>query len=545
MLRKMRYILLCFVLLLVGVATPSVRATELPKFSLSVTSGVAGSQFTVSHVDSCPATDFTHETYAWVTFFDTSGGKIENYTLVEKDGSWSSSVRFEVPHRTVNRYDTSEQYDGPALGTGRVEVRCTVPYDPSSTSMTYQSQPFTITAQAPEFTLSASKVAIESIVRISSQQPCPSGMPDVHVLVANAQVAVGLDVKVDEATRHWVADVYIPKTVSDPMMGDKPFPIGKSVVSVWCYGQGTQYYGDQILEVKDKPIRMVALGDSYSSGVGTFKYYNTGNGCHRSELGYPPYVAKKFGHDNFTFAACSGAVTDDFYVANPKNANEPAQLNRLTEDTELVTLTIGGNDAGFEEVLKKCIKGIRIPPQPTPFGWGCSDNDALKTYVKKRLKALGGDSHDTFARPIHSLLDVYRKIAQAAPRAHIYVGGYPELFSGDKAYYHDYKPAPSKKVCQVADNTYSVDFKDALWINKQADLLNGVIERQVNKAKAEGVAITYVQPLFGGHRLCDKYEPWLNELLLDDDFKLMAESFHPKSIGYQLGYGIEFNALIK
>src|SRR6267143_709118 len=84
----------------------------------------------------------------------------------------------------------------------------------------------------------------------------------------------------------------------------------------------------------------VALGDSYSSGVGTRVYYNDGTSCQRSPDAYAPLIASQRGYA-LNFQACSGAKTTDV------NNN---QLGPLASTTNLATITIGGNDAGFSNV---------------------------------------------------------------------------------------------------------------------------------------------------------------------------------------------------
>src|ERR1700754_1011327 len=84
----------------------------------------------------------------------------------------------------------------------------------------------------------------------------------------------------------------------------------------------------------------VALGDSYSSGNGAGNYISSSGDCHRSNSAYPALWASANSPSSFTFAACSGAVTTD--VIN-------SQLGSLNASTGLVTLTIGGNDAGFAD----------------------------------------------------------------------------------------------------------------------------------------------------------------------------------------------------
>ena len=88
----------------------------------------------------------------------------------------------------------------------------------------------------------------------------------------------------------------------------------------------------------------VALGDSYSSGVGTRVFYEESGSCKRSPDAYGPKVAAAKGY-TLSFQACSGAKTTEV---------NSGQLGTLSSSTALVTITIGGNDAGFSNVIVNC-----------------------------------------------------------------------------------------------------------------------------------------------------------------------------------------------
>src|SRR6476661_3193224 len=88
----------------------------------------------------------------------------------------------------------------------------------------------------------------------------------------------------------------------------------------------------------------VALGDSYASGVGTRVFYSESGSCKRSPEAYGPKIAAAKGY-TLSFQACSGAKTT--------NVNS-SQLGTLSASTALVTITIGGNDAGFSNVIINC-----------------------------------------------------------------------------------------------------------------------------------------------------------------------------------------------
>lgn len=142
------------------------------------------------------------------------------------------------------------------------------------------------------------------------------------------------------------------------------------------------------------PTDYAALGDSYSSGVGTVAASGT---CARSPQGYPQLWVDTHAVSSFAFVACSGATTDDV-LAN--------QLDALNGGTDLVTISIGGNDAGFASTILTC-----------KFG---SDSDCLT--------ALGrADTYIDTVLP-GKLDRTYAAISGRAPNARVVVLGYPHLY---------------------------------------------------------------------------------------------------------------------
>ena len=112
----------------------------------------------------------------------------------------------------------------------------------------------------------------------------------------------------------------------------------------------------------------VALGDSYSSGTGTRSYLADGTSCLRSVYAYPSIIASAKGYA-LNFRACSGAKITD--VTN-------AQLSALSSSTAYVTISIGGNDAGFADVLTTCA-------QPAWLSNCTGAVDRAQSYVRNTL----------------------------------------------------------------------------------------------------------------------------------------------------------------
>src|SRR6478735_7526170 len=114
----------------------------------------------------------------------------------------------------------------------------------------------------------------------------------------------------------------------------------------------------------------VALGDSYSSGTGTRSYIADGTSCLRSVYAYPSLIASAKGYA-LNLRACSGAKIADV---------TGTQLSALTASTSYVTISVGGNDAGFADVLTTCA-------QPA---WLSNCNgavDGAQAYIRNTLPA--------------------------------------------------------------------------------------------------------------------------------------------------------------
>ena len=93
-------------------------------------------------------------------------------------------------------------------------------------------------------------------------------------------------------------------------------------------------------------VRYVALGDSYSSGLGAGSYISSSGSCDRSTNAYPEQWAGANSPASFVSAACAGATTADVISS---------QVSALSAGTTLVSITIGGNDAGFSSVMETCV----------------------------------------------------------------------------------------------------------------------------------------------------------------------------------------------
>ncbi len=110
-----------------------------------------------------------------------------------------------------------------------------------------------------------------------------------------------------------------------------------------------------------EPAALVALGDSFSSGEGTLNYEPSGERCHRGPDAWPRLLATdSLAADEFDIIghlACAGAEMHDLYKVFKGEAPQLDELERIAAEAEveLVTVTIGGQDIGFEHLLRECV----------------------------------------------------------------------------------------------------------------------------------------------------------------------------------------------
>ncbi len=225
-------------------------------------------------------------------------------------------------------------------------------------------------------------------------------------------------------------------------------------------------------------IDYVALGDSYSSGVGAPG--QTGL-CLRSPNGYPGQWAARNQPKSFTDLSCGGAVTGDV---------RSRQVPRLSSGADLITITIGGNDAGFAPTVLSC--------QVSSDAACIQTVDTARTDITTTLPA--------------KLDATYAAIKAKAPQAEVIVLGYPRLFDTASAW------------CGIAGMTLA----KRRALNSGADDLAAVI-----KARSEAAGFTFsdVRDEFAGRGICAS-GAYLNGLTVVPP----QNSFHPNRAGYTYGY---------
>jgi hypothetical protein len=235
-------------------------------------------------------------------------------------------------------------------------------------------------------------------------------------------------------------------------------------------------------------VNYVAMGDSYSSGVGAGGTYSGGS-CDRSTKAYPALWASAHSPASFLSVACSGATTSTVLAS---------QVPSLAATTSLVSITVGGNDVGFSSIMTTCVL------QGTS-----SCVSAIQNAENIATSVLPG-----------RLDNLFGAIRIAAPSASVVVLDYPVFYQLGVWY------------CIGLSSTSRAKLDEGI------NLLDGVLQSAASRA---GVRFKFadVRNAFVGHQLCSG-SAWLHSLDLFD----ISESYHPTATGQASGYLPVFAAAV-
>ncbi len=233
-------------------------------------------------------------------------------------------------------------------------------------------------------------------------------------------------------------------------------------------------------------VRYVALGDSYSAGVGAGDYYSSSGSCDRSAYAYPALWAAAHHPASYVSEACSQATTGSVISG---------QLPALSPATTLVSLTIGGNDVGFVPVMATCVI------LPTSF---CVN--AVRTAESEIRADLPAELNQLLAA-----------ISAAAPNARVVVLGYPVPYD-----------------LSASSSCIGLSATDRSDLNQAANQLDGQLQAAATRY---GDAFADVRSAFDGHQICDSGS-WLNSVNWLD----LGASYHPTAAGEARAYGKVFSA---
>ncbi len=251
--------------------------------------------------------------------------------------------------------------------------------------------------------------------------------------------------------------------------------------------------------------RLYALGDSYTSGEGAKRYFGgtnvvRSNECRRAPTAYPRVVAerKKLG---LTFVACSGATTEDV-LTRGQEPNSPdgvagaeAQISVLTgiRPSDIITIGIGGNDAGFGKVVQTCLRS------------NCEANQDLWLANMATVEA--------------ALVATYQRLREFG--ATVFALTYPNPLG--------------EKDCILG-------FSGSEWTYLRDQYLPALNRTVRQAAKRAGVNVIDVETVFAGYRVCETSfgSSALNVIAVSGTggthqlASYLHNSFHPNKRGHSL-----------
>ncbi|WP_433794512.1 SGNH/GDSL hydrolase family protein [Actinoplanes sp. CA-252034] len=225
----------------------------------------------------------------------------------------------------------------------------------------------------------------------------------------------------------------------------------------------------------------VALGDSYAAGLGAGNYGDDKECVQSKDGGYPHLWA------TLRTVAAFGTITDATCAGARINDVRFKQLTALGANTGWVTLTVGGNDAGWSKSLQACILGT---------------DETCETSVTTAITS----AESALPAELDSL---YKVIRDRAPNAKVYVLGYPHLVAA---------PGSTGVSCEALTDARRKALNDG------ADSLVELIQ---GRATAAGFTFVDVRKAFDGHEACTK-EPWIHGVTQN-----LSEAYHPTPEGHK------------
>lgn len=233
---------------------------------------------------------------------------------------------------------------------------------------------------------------------------------------------------------------------------------------------------------------LIGMGDSYTAGPGITPYEPSSveSHCNRSMDSYPFLAAEALAIAGKS-VACGGAVTADFTSVGRKG--EPAQASQIAE-ASYIAFTIGGNDVGGP---KGVIQAATTRQSEVAFG--------------RAVAALQA-----------TLVKTYKAVLAGAPRARVFVMGYPDIFPVDQ-------------------QTFQRCLGSAAGGVRAADVHNNVntLNQAIRKASAAaGVTFVSNSESFTGHDMCssDPYATAPGGVVQAGPRR--GGALHPNAVGHQV-----------
>jgi lysophospholipase L1-like esterase len=248
----------------------------------------------------------------------------------------------------------------------------------------------------------------------------------------------------------------------------------------------------QVAQAAISPLRYVALGDSYSAASGVLPVDLSAPQCLRSTRNYPHVIAGTTGAQ-LKDVTCGAADTNDYFESQYPGV--APQLDAVKADTQLVTMTIGGNDSGvFIGTIVSCgTAGLTTLGQGSP----CKDR-------------YGSSFEDTINNTTYpSLVKSLNAVRAKAPSAQVAILGYPWIM-------------PASGGCF---DKMPIAQGDVPYVRGIQATLNGAVRRA---AAATGATYVNLNTVSNGHDACQPIGVrWVEPVLQGTNPVIV----HPNALG--------------
>lgn len=231
--------------------------------------------------------------------------------------------------------------------------------------------------------------------------------------------------------------------------------------------------------------KYVSMGSSFAAGNGVEEQLGT---CGRSTNNYSSIVAAALNLDH-TDVSCSGATTD--HIRNTSQDGAPLQIEAVSPDTALVTVTIGGNDIRYTSSTFAC--------SGTPASERCTanlDQAAINNAISELPGKLGA---------------MFEEIRVRAPNVTIVLVTYPRVFPVDA----------------VSCSELSLSQEDTTYLLQMGQSLEDIF---VSAAADHGVLVADPYVRVAGHGPCapNASDRWINgQTILSSGIR-----YHPTAEGH-------------
>jgi len=229
--------------------------------------------------------------------------------------------------------------------------------------------------------------------------------------------------------------------------------------------------------------KYVALGSSFAAGPGVATQLGT---CGRSDNNYSHLVAAQLGL-TLTDVSCNGATTAN--IVSTRQGEAALQIDAVSSDTALVTVTIGGNDISY-----------------TSSTFACAGTAASERCTANLDQAAINRAVGQLSTKLGEMLDA---VQSKAPQATIVLVTYPRVFP----------------VNAISCSELQLSREDTTYLAALGQQLEDAFVSATSN-RPSLIADSYIRAQ--GHGPCAPSERWVNGATVEED----GIRFHPTAKGH-------------